>query len=308
MTTQKRRTLISFIPLGALGLLLLVHDQCIEPFKTGYFKNDQSIAYPYKPSTIPSMYVHAIGLVVPFSLIFLHHFLTTKPVLKASKSRFGFLIKALPTIVGYLFGVAISQLLTDLCKYNVGRLRPHFLDLCQPEITNLSLVDDSIQYVSADNYNCYNSNSKVTNNCKTCGWDEAKRTHRIREAYLSFPSGHTSYSFQTAVFIILYLQAKFSNHHMMKDTLIIPMVQLLIFVSAIYTGITRIQDYKHHPTDVIAGALIGAFAQIANALGITKIFEDDKDNVESEGEVVKMKTVKKDVIQKDMSTNETTLA
>ena len=123
-----------------------------------------------QPSTIPSMYVHAIGLVVPFSLIFLHHFLTTKPVLKASKSRFGFLIKALPTIVGYLFGVAISQLLTDLCKYNVGRLRPHFLDLCQPEITNLSLVDDSIQYVSADNYNCYNSNSKVTNNCKTCGW------------------------------------------------------------------------------------------------------------------------------------------
>ena len=59
---------------------------------------------------------------------------------------------------------------------------------------------------------------------------------------------------------------------------------------------------------MIAGALIGAFAQIVNALGITKIFEDDKDNVESEGEVVKMKTMKKDVIQKDMSTNETTLA
>ena len=116
------------------------------------------------------MVVHVIGLVVPFSLIFLHHFLTTKPILKSSKTRFGFLVKALPTIVGYLFGVAISQLLTDICKYNVGRLRPHFLDLCQPEITNLSLVDDSIQYVSADNYNCYNSNSKVTNNCKTCGW------------------------------------------------------------------------------------------------------------------------------------------
>ena len=47
---------------------------------------------------------------------------------------------------------------------------------------------------------------------------------------------------------------------------------------------------------MIAGALIGAFAQIVNALGITKIFEDDKDNVEVEGEVVKMKTIKKDVI------------
>ena len=59
---------------------------------------------------------------------------------------------------------------------------------------------------------------------------------------------------------------------------------------------------------MIAGALIGAFAQIVNALGITKIFEDDKDNVKVEGEVVQMKTMKKDVIQKDMSTNETTLA
>ena len=64
---------------------------------------------------------------------------------------------------------------------------------------------------------------------------------------------------------------------------------------------------------MIAGALIGAFAQIVNALGITKIFEDDKDNVEVEGEVVPMKTIKKDVIQKDkiskdMSTNESTLA
>ena len=121
-----------------------------------------------QPSTIPSMVVHVIGLVVPFSLIFLHHFLTTKPVLKASKSRFGFLIKALPTIVGYLFGVAISQLLTDICKYNVGRLRPHFLDLCQPQINNTLLVDNETQYVSADNYNCCNfSNCK---NSATCEW------------------------------------------------------------------------------------------------------------------------------------------
>ena len=64
---------------------------------------------------------------------------------------------------------------------------------------------------------------------------------------------------------------------------------------------------------MIAGALIGAFAQIVNALGITKIFEDDKDNVEVKEEDVPMKTIKKDVIQKDMitkdmSTNESTLA
>ena len=54
-------------------------------------------------------------------------------------------------------------------------------------------------------------------------------------------------------------------------------------------------------------------AQIVNALGITKIFEDDKDNLEVEGKDLPMTPIKKSVIQKDMiskdmSTNESTLA
>ena len=41
-----------------------------------------------------------------------------------------------------------------------------------------------------------------------------------------------------------------------------------------------LKDYKHHPTDVIAGALIGSFAQIINVVGITKIFEDYSRDIE----------------------------
>ena len=48
----------------ALGLLLLVHDQCIEPFKTGYFKNDQSIAYPYKVHDFVCLFVCSLCLFV----------------------------------------------------------------------------------------------------------------------------------------------------------------------------------------------------------------------------------------------------
>ena len=40
------------------GLLLLVHDQCIKPFKTGYFKNDQSVAYPYKVQDFVYLFVY----------------------------------------------------------------------------------------------------------------------------------------------------------------------------------------------------------------------------------------------------------
>jgi hypothetical protein len=57
---SRKQTLRSQCPIVytvALGLLLLVHDQCIEPFKTGYFKNDQSVAYPYKVQDFVYLFV-----------------------------------------------------------------------------------------------------------------------------------------------------------------------------------------------------------------------------------------------------------
>ena len=34
-----------------------------------------------------------------------------------------------------MIGAAMNQFLTDLCKMAVGRLRPHFWDLCRPNVT-----------------------------------------------------------------------------------------------------------------------------------------------------------------------------
>jgi len=34
-------------------------------------------------------------------------------------------------------------------------------------------------------------------------------------------------------------------------------------------------DNKHHPTDVIAGSLIGIICQILNVFGVTLIFSED---------------------------------
>ena len=33
----------------------------------------------------------------------------------------------------FLFGCACSQLTTDIAKYSVGRLRPHFVSVCKPD-------------------------------------------------------------------------------------------------------------------------------------------------------------------------------
>ena len=36
-----------------------------------------------------------------------------------------------------------------------------------------------------------------------------------------------------------------------------PLVQFLLVMIAIYTGLSRISDYRHHPTDVLTGFVQG---------------------------------------------------
>lgn len=38
----------------------------------------------------------------------------------------------------FLFGAAMSQSLTDIAKYSIGRLRPHFLDVCKPDLSSFN--------------------------------------------------------------------------------------------------------------------------------------------------------------------------
>lgn len=56
----------------------------------------------------------------------------------------------------FLFGCAVSQSFTDIAKVSVGRLRPHFLDVCRP---NFSTIDCSLGYIT--NYNCTGEDSDV---------------------------------------------------------------------------------------------------------------------------------------------------
>lgn len=56
----------------------------------------------------------------------------------------------------FLFGAAASQSLTDIAKYSVGRLRPHFLDICDPDWAKINCSDGYIE-----NYVCRGDAQKV---------------------------------------------------------------------------------------------------------------------------------------------------
>ena len=86
----------------------------------------------------------------------------------------------------------------------------------------------------------------------------------VRGARLSFPSGHSSFAFQAAVFTVLYLQTKYGTHGFQQLSLLIPFFQVIAISVATFTAVSRIMDYKHHPTDVLAGTLIGVTSQSLN--------------------------------------------
>ena len=92
----------------------------------------------------------------------------------------------------------------------------------------------------------------------------------VRGARLSFPSGHSSFAFQAAAFTVLYLQTKYCTTikpdvvGFQQQSLLTPFFQVIAISVATFTAVSRIMDYKHHPTDVLAGTLIGVTSQSLN--------------------------------------------
>ncbi len=95
-----------------------------------------------------------------------------------------------------------------------------------------------------------------------------RTTKFFTQARLSFPSGHASFCTQAMVFLALYLQARlassFRSRCHLRPTYLVPLAQSAALAFAAYVCVTRINDHKHHPADVLAGAALGALVQGAN--------------------------------------------
>ena len=77
--------------------------------------------------------------------------------------------------VCFLVGAAVTVVLTNVGKYTVGRLRPHFLAVCKPDFSKLNCTT-GVEKNFITNYECTGDEDL------------------IKEARLSFPSGHSSFA------------------------------------------------------------------------------------------------------------------
>ncbi|XP_043909687.1 phospholipid phosphatase 2 [Protopterus annectens] len=218
------------------------------PYKRGFYCSDDSIRYPYQGDTI----THGVlaGVTIPCIVVIItsgEAYLVYSGRLH-SGSEFNNYVVALYKVVGtFLFGAAVSQSLTDIAKYTIGRLRPNFLSVCDPD---WSKVNCSL-YVSVEDI-CRGSRINVT------------------ESRLSFYSGHSSFGMYSMLFLSLYLQARLAAEW---ARLLRPTIQFFLIAFAIYVGYTRVSDYKHHWSDVLMGLLQGAVVATLTVRYVSDFFK-----------------------------------
>ncbi|KAL4633142.1 hypothetical protein ACB092_04G100600 [Castanea dentata] len=207
---------IILLVLGVIDIGLNV----IEPFHRFVGKGMMAdLRYPFKGDTIPFWAVPIYAVLLPFAIYTIYYF-RRRDVYDLHHA-----------ILGTLFSLLITGVITDSIKDGVGRPRPNFFWRCFPDGKQV------FHPVTLD---------------VVCNGDKGI----IKEGYKSFPSGHTSWSFAGLGFLSWYLSGKIRvfdrRGHVGK--LCVPFLPLLF---AALVGVSRVDDYWHHWTDVFAGGLIG---------------------------------------------------
>jgi membrane-associated phospholipid phosphatase len=133
-------------------------------------------------------------------------------------------------LTSFFISCATNILLTDSLKRYVGRLRPNFYSICD-----------------------FNDETHV------CDADE----HRESEGRMSFPSGHSSITSNGMTFLILYILYTFParlTYPRYINNIIIYFSILLPLCITFWVATSRLHDNWHHPSDILAGCIIGAIS------------------------------------------------
>ncbi|KRX96369.1 Lipid phosphate phosphohydrolase 1 [Trichinella pseudospiralis] len=231
---------IHILLFGLVSLPILIFNKFVWPYRRGFYCDDESIRYPFKESTVSMTVLNLIIFPVPILTICLVEMYRVMKFEPATLSRpaekvevlFGYKLHPIFSRLYYycgffLLGAAATQTITDIGKYSIGRLRPHFLAICQPDID----LNSCSGHTYIENFSCTNYDDWLS-----------------KDARLSFPSGHSS---------LMYLQIRVQWD--MYNRLIKPFIQFIFICLAIAIGLSRISNYKHHWSDVLCGLALGFF-------------------------------------------------
>lgn len=83
------------------------------------------------------------------------------------------------------------------------------------------------------------------------------------------------------LFLVLYIQARLRSEW---SRLLRPTIQFFLIATAVYVGLSRVSDYKHHWSDVLTGLLQGGLVATLTVFCVSNFFEQPVDPVVSQEE------------------------
>lgn len=130
------------------------------------------------------------------------------------------------TVLGYGLTVALTLLITAAIKVFVGEPRPCFYAMAMYD--------------------------PVTGTCNASA-------ARCKDSRVSFPSGHSSFSFCAFAYLAMHFNHRFfpSLSKLLRSTYTPVLIAWMPLVAAFLIASTRLRDYRHHYADVVGGAVIG---------------------------------------------------
>lgn len=207
------------------------------PTRRGFSCDDDSIRRPHNKNTVPTLALLGITLGVPFGIIIVGNFLAK--VKKNVEDMADVIRSSTPIYLDYIVGFWLLTLVLDIIKCSVGRLRPNFVAMCQPDQSAISAcAADSAAFVSE--FTCTNPK-----------WRDG------RNSMMSFPSGHAAASVFALLFLHYFLNQIIARSPSNSSLRTFRNVMLFLFsVFCVFCCVSRVTDYWHFTSDVVGGIII----------------------------------------------------
>lgn len=220
----------------------------------GFFCSDLTIRYPYHECTITVAMLLVCMLLLPML------FLSVVEIMRLCHNfRMRQYLRNVSFSLGcFSFGFIATYLSTELAKNVIRRLRPHFYTACRPQLNDGSTCDEAKnRNIFVEQYFCTNRNLS---------------SMQLRELYVSFPSAHSSLSFYAMLFLAFYLHAIWRGGRGINRVLR-HLLQFLFLSMAWFISLSRVADYWHHWSDVMAGAVMGVIYATLTAVYVGRFLQ-----------------------------------
>ncbi|XBA49392.1 hypothetical protein SBP28_003938 [Candidozyma auris] len=206
------------------------------PFNRQFKLNDHTIQHPFaQQERVTGHMCLILAAVVPTVVM------TITSFSKHRKNRDQALHLLQVSLLGTALAVSVDGVITDTLKNWVGRPRPDFLERCGAPANTPTDVFVDISVCTAP-----------------------LGELRLIDGMRSTPSGHSSISFSAYLFLAMWL---FGQLQLSVNVAAKPVYLYLVSASplllAAYVALSRVQDYRHHFSDIVSGMFIGCSVAIA---------------------------------------------